>query len=252
VAGNHSYVDFTESAYRELLHAAKSRYAFVSVRDALSAPAGSVLWRHDLDLSVHRARRIAEIEAEEGVRSTFFILLHSAFYNPLEWEVADRIRSILAGGHELGLHFDPLFFDGHGEGMEGALAKERRLLEEIFDCEVRAFSLHNPELAGWNDGRDEIAGMTNVYGDTLRGEWTTASDSSGYWRFGPIREVIESGEHERLHVLTHPEWWVPEPMSPRERVNRAIEGRAAYQHGRFDGIVAALGRTIDSPSRSTG
>jgi hypothetical protein len=41
-------------------------------------------------------------------------------------------------------------------------------------------------------------------------------------------------------------------MSPRERVNRAIEGRAAYQHGRFDGIVAALGRTIDSPSRSTG
>jgi hypothetical protein len=47
---------------------------------------------------------------------------------------------------------------------------------------------------------------------------------------------------ERLQVLTHPEWWVPEPMSPRERVARAIDGRARRQHARYDEIMKAMRR----------
>ena len=240
MAGNHSYAAFTEAGYRRLLEAAKSRYEFVSFRDALTAPAGSVLWQHDLDVSVHRAVRIAEIEAEAGVGATYFVLLHSAFYNALEAGVAERIRAILAAGHELGLHFDPLFYGDHD--LDQALASERALLEQLFGCEVRAFSFHNPDLAGRTDERDEVAGMVNAYGATLRRDWTKTSDSGGHWRFRPIPEVIESGEHERLHVLTHPEWWVPEPMSPRERVTRAIAGRAEYQHERYDCVIADMGR----------
>jgi hypothetical protein len=236
----HSYRQFTEDGYRALLRLAKERFAFGSFRDHREAPPQTVLWRHDLDFSVHRALALARIEATEGVRATHFLLLHSGFYNALEAEVTERVREILSLGHELGLHFDPRFY-GDGD-LDDALARERALLEHVFATDVTAFSLHNPDLAGWSDGRDEIAGMVNAYGSYLTQQYGYASDSNGYWRFAPLDEVLVRGEHDRLQVLTHPEWWVPEPMSPRERVSRAIEGRARRQHARYDEVMKEMRR----------
>ena len=236
-----SYEDFTESAYRDLIRLAKRRYRFLAFPEYRSAPAGSVLWRHDIDFSVHRALALARIEAEDGVRSTFFVNLHSRFYNALEPEIADLVREIVALGHDLGLHFDPSFYAGGRKPLDHALATERALLEDVFETPVRAFSFHNPALEGWADERDEIAGMVNAYGAYLRERYVYRSDSHGRWRDPPLAEVVAAGEAERLHVLTHPEWWVPEPMSPRERVTRCIDGRAAAQHARYDLVASAAG-----------
>ena len=46
--------DFTEDAYRELLMIARERHAFCAFAGALEVTSG-VLWRHDVDMSVHRA-----------------------------------------------------------------------------------------------------------------------------------------------------------------------------------------------------
>jgi hypothetical protein len=234
------YSQFTEDGYRELLSLAKQRFTFGSFRDYRDSPEGTLLWRHDLDFSVHRASALARIEAAEGVRATHFLLLHSAFYNALEVEIVERVREILSLGHELGLHFDPRFYGANPP--DDALAGERALLEHVFQTEVAAFSLHNPELAGWTDGRDEIAGMVNAYGSHLGEHYGYASDTNGYWRFAPLQDVLTNGDHKRLQVLTHPEWWVPEPMSPRDRVSRAIDGRAARQHVRYDELMKAMRR----------
>jgi hypothetical protein len=82
----------------------------------------------------------------------------------------------------------------------------------------------------------------NAYGSYLTQHYGYASDSNGYWRFAPLDEVLVRDNEERLQVLTHPEWWVPEPMSPRERVARAIDGRARRQHARYDEIMKAMRR----------
>jgi len=240
VTGRHGEEVFTEAGYRDLVRLARSRFAFASFRDYRTAPPQSVLWRHDLDFSVHRALACARIEADEDARATYFLLLHSTFYNALEEGIVRRMREILDLGHELGLHFDPAF-DG-GRGPDEALVRERALVEDLLGHEVTAFSLHNPDVAGWADDRDEIAGMTNTYGAYLSEHYGYASDSNGYWRFKPLEDVLSGGEHDRLQVLTHPEWWVPEPMSPRDRVTRAIDGRAEFQHARYDGIMTAMRR----------
>ena len=234
--------DFTEAEYASLVRLAKANYRFIRFPEYRDAAPQSLLWRHDLDLSVHRALALARIEAEEGVASTFFVHLHSPFYNALEAEVAARIAEILSFGHDLGLHFDPLFARSRGKATDEALRAERTLLEDVFGSPVLSFSLHNPDVAGWAADEDEVAGMVNAYGGYLRRTFAYCSDSNGYWRFRRLRDVLESAEDERLHVLTHPEWWVPEPMSPRERVSRAIEGRAARQHDRYDRVLAEMGR----------
>ena len=247
LSADDSSADFTEAEYRRLLRLALASYRFIAFPEFRSAGPWSVVWRHDIDLSVHRARALARIEAEEGIRATYFLNLHSAFYNALETDVASRVREIVALGHDLGLHFDPTFYAGGATGLEEALASERRLLESVFETAVSSFSLHNPETAGWRDDRDEIAGLVNAYGASLRGSFAYCSDSNGYWRFRRLRDVLEAAEDERLHVLTHPEWWVPEPMLPRARVARCIEGRATRQHERYERALAEMGRRNVGP-----
>jgi hypothetical protein len=152
--------------------------------------------------------------------------------------VADRVREIITFGHELGLHFDPTF-ETSREPLD-ALSSERRLLEDVFGVPVRSFSLHNPVVAGWSAEDDEVAGMVNAYGRGLRERFAYCSDSHGMWRHRRLEDVLEEAAEDRLHVLTHPEWWVPEPLPPRERVTRAIEGRAARTQERYDRMSAEI------------
>jgi hypothetical protein len=82
--------------------------------------------------------------------------------------------------------------------------------------------------------------MVNAYGAALRDRFAYTSDSHGVWRHRRLRDVLENAADERLHVLTHPEWWVPEPLPARDRVTRAIEGRAARTQERYDRMSAAI------------
>jgi hypothetical protein len=241
--------DFTEDAYRELLQVACGRYAFHPFSAALTMASG-VVWRHDIDMSVHRALALARIERVENVAATYFVHLHSRFYNAFEADIVERLRQIVALGHELGLHFDPQFAGlspADRDALAHAVSRERDVLQETVGAPVVAVSFHDPDLAGFMEIPDDrIGGLVNAYGSRLRRDFVYCSDSNGYWRFRPIRDVLAEPGHERVHVLTHPEWWVPEPMPPRARVARAIDGRAASVARRYDEILRAVGREASS------
>lgn len=230
--------EFTEQAYRALVRQAKQRYEFLTFDRAATAEAG-VLWRHDIDMSVHRALALATIEREEDVRATYFVYLHSRFYNALEDAIVERLRSIVAMGHDIGVHFDPRFVAGDAT-FEQAAAAERATIEQACGARATALSFHDPDVTAITD-KNDIAGLVNAYGRTLRERFEYASDSNGYWRFTPLPEMLVSAG-PRLQVLTHPEWWVPEPMSPRARVARAIDGRAAYMSAKYDAAMKDVGR----------
>lgn len=220
-----------------MLRLAKLRYRFATY-SAFQEEGPLVLWRHDVDMSMHRALRLAEIEAEEGVTATYFVLLHSDFYNLLEPAVFERLRRIRDLGHAVGLHFDASFYPGLCtlEELAEKLRLERAFLEALLEVDVRCFSYHHPEVGDLlRFDQDIIGGMINTYGRTFRKDYGYCSDSNGYWRFRRLKEVLEAAAETRLQVLTHPAWWQEHPMSPYDRVERCIEGRAgrlreAYAH----------------------
>lgn len=241
LAERYHFGDFTEDGYREIVRSAKRSYAFEPFGTESEQP--HVLWRHDVDISVHRAVRLAEIEAEEGVRATYFFLLRSEYYNLLEGPVLSRAREILAMGHWLGLHFDPSTFDPHTEGeLERGLVRERDFLADVLETPIDAFSFHNPTIHGFDYRMDQIAGMLNTYGRGIDARYAYVSDSNGIWRHSRLPDVLEAAKEPRLHVLTHPEWWQEEPMSPRERLGRAIEGRARNSRRAWDALLERWGR----------
>lgn len=241
-----NFADFTEDAYRELLRLAAHYWLCLDFREYNQA--GRVcLWRHDVDFSIHRAHRLAHIEAEEGVKATYFVLLHSVFYNALEPVIARKIEEILQLGHFLGLHFDASFY-GHRIQNQDDLAEylqlEQTLLYKTFGYKPQVFSFHNPDMGPWLQyDQNEIGGLINTYGRYFRDHYSYVSDSNGYWRFRRLYDVLQKAEEPKLHVLTHPEWWVPQAMSPRDRISRCIDGRSAYQHDYYDEVLRVAGRT---------
>lgn len=243
-ASQTAFSEFTEAGFRTLLHALKKNgYQFTHYGHPRGN--GQVLWRHDVDVSMHRAVRLAEIESEEGIRATYFINPRCQFYNLLEPEIArlaDRIKML---GHEIGLHFDAGAYcitSWSQAELEKALAHERALLETILGAPVGSVSWHNPDLSNLlTFDADAIAGLANAYAATIRRDYVYCSDSNGYWRFHPMGDVIAAG-HPRLHLLTHPEWWTPEPMPPSARIDRAIAGRATAVRRNYDALLSGAGR----------
>lgn len=183
---------------------------------------------------MHAARRLAEIERDEGVRSTFFVNMHSEFYNVFEREVADCLTAIMEMGHELGVHFDAAFYEVSAESeLDDLVAGEASVLADTFRATPTAVAFHNPTplLLGckaWSYG-----GLVNTYSTYFQTEVGYCSDSNGYWRHRRLEDVLVGSSDARLQVLTHPAWWQDEPMSPMARVNRCIDGRAAKTRHKY-------------------
>jgi len=211
--------DFTERHYNELLLIAKKNYSFISYRNYKQS-GKVILWRHDLDLSVHRAYQLSVIEKQVGVNATYFLDIHSKYYNIFEKEVYDLVRGILLNGHEVGLHFDPSFYSITAENVEllqSYVNRESRLLESFFGTKINALSFHNPEIGGFTEfSALHLNNLVNAYSSYLQHNYSYVSDSNGYWRFRRLYDVLEEGKEERLQVLTHPGWYPGADETARE------------------------------------
>lgn len=238
------FSQFTEAGFVNILRQLKSAgYRFAKYGGRPSEP--HVIWRHDVDVSMHRAVRLAELERQEGVVATYFVNPRSSFYSIFEPATEAMLRHIQSLGHEIGLHFDGSAYGTKTwsrEALNAAVRREQVLLETLLQSSIKALSWHNPDQSNLLDFQDhEIAGLFNAYSEALRRDYAYCSDSNGYWRFKPMNEVILE-RHERLHLLTHPDWWTWDAMSPSERIDRAILGRARRLREDYDRRLALGGR----------
>ena len=234
--------DFTEAAYANLLSIAKARFRFVGF-DSAADQSGIAIWRHDIDMSPHRALKMAEIEALAGVRSYYFVMLGSRFYNPCEPTVTALIRGISSLGHVIGLHFDASAYGGSLATLEAALKNERNLLSGLIGKPIDCFSIHNPTAPGGAALTNLIhADLINASSPTLVKGFNYCSDSNGVWRHRRLVDLVNDLSVERLYALTHPEWWTAKPLRPRERVQLCIDGRASQVGADYDIDIAKYGR----------
>lgn len=237
-----TYNDFTEASYRELLEIAKLQYQFSTFTHPPSAK--HVLWRHDVDFSMHRALRLAELENEAGVKATYFLYPHSMFYNLMSRSIVELVHKIAALGHDIGLHFDPTFYEGlYDTPFETNIAMEKKFIIDFIKIEPIAISFHLFGVLEKSPPKDDLlCGMINAYGTAIFNHYGYVSDSNGIWRFRRLRDVLEKAEEDKLQVLTHPELWSPIALSPRKRIQRCIDGYAAAMGLDYDTILANSGR----------
>jgi hypothetical protein len=224
---NYYFSDFTEENYVKLLRLAKKEFIFIGYDEALN-DGRNMLWRHDIDYSIHRALALARLEHQNEVKSTYFIYIHSQLYNFFELESMRIAKEIVSLGHDLGLHADIEFYsDMDNSSVEISIAREKELIENIIEHKLTAVSFHQPEYRNSMSIKQNVyANMINAYSSIIFDRYFYCSDSNGYWRFCRLEDVLRDKSIASLQVLTHPEWWAPEAMSPAARIRRCINGRA--------------------------
>jgi hypothetical protein len=145
-----------------------------------------LLLRHDVDLSLDAALRMAELEAESGASATYFLMTESVFYNLASKEGVRAIGRLRSLGHRVGLH----------------AVYPNALLDARFDPVV---AWHNPDPAYMSE---PIEGAVNAMQEEYFDPPTYRSDSNQRWRFGCPHEELRAGSFAWLQLLTHPEIWV--------------------------------------------
>jgi hypothetical protein len=215
--------------YRRLLEIALGQgYAVVSLEDWLADPdahAGrdALILRHDVDQCPASALKMAAIEADLEIRSTWYF----------RWRTADAgvVRAIRERGHAVGLHYETLTRELLRRGLPAvqapALVSEARLVlrEELVAFAAR----HGPALSTCPHGDTRIPGVHN--GLLLQGEdlaaygvrweanaavgsrpldvWLTdRSTAEGRWKEGldPIDLLID--RRSPILAVVHPNNWV--------------------------------------------
>jgi hypothetical protein len=189
---------FDLAHYRQLLEAAKDGgYRFAPFGDGPER--GALFLRHDVDLSLDAALRMAEVEADLGAVATYFLMTESVFYNLASVEGAAAIRRLRELGHRVGLH----------------AVWPKLVLDDRFD---RVFSWHNPDRGFMQETIDSALNVMHPpFGDWYR------SDSNQYWRHGCPHEELAKSEFERLQLLVHPEIWVYPGGTMRETMFSMLE-----------------------------
>jgi hypothetical protein len=229
--------DFNEARYAGVVKAAKSRFAFRRLQGDLSGDQIAV-WRHDIDFSPQRALALARIESEQSAAASYFVLLSSQFYNAFEPKIVGLLKTIASLGHDIGLHYDASLLAGDTAAHAERLSFEAEILSSIVERPVRCFSLHNPSVSPDITLDENVyAGLLNASAPALRAAFEYCSDSNGVWRFRSLHDVVADPNVRRLYALTHPEWWTPQSMTPRQRVKRLVDGRAAAALADYEDVL---------------
>jgi hypothetical protein len=244
----YNFADFTISHYEEILEMIKQNY-IISQYHNFKKDQKFAIVRHDIDFSPHRALRVAQIETQHDICSTYFVHIHNEYYNFFESAIREIILSIIELGHDLGVHFDTHYYGITTEDqIIEKLTWEKDILENELKIAIKTFSFHNTNPFVLSCQKDEYAGLLNTYSSYFQKEVPYCSYSNGYWRYQRMYDVISKAEAPCLHLLTHPEWWQEEPMSPWQRIKRSINGRAQRNMEEYVELLRINGnKNIDWP-----
>ena len=203
------FKDFTISNYQKIIQTAKrNNFQFSFFYEPYSSGAKHLLWRHDVEFSPFIALKMAEIEVEEGVKATYFFQLHGEFYNVLEKEISEIVYKIKALGHDIGIHFDSHYFDvTNEEDLEKYLTLDTQYFNSIFEIDIKVFSFHNTNSFILSCEKENYAGLINVYSRFFKDNFSYCADSTGYWRYERLVDVLNDSNGQKLQVLTHDAMW---------------------------------------------
>lgn len=103
-----------------------------------------VVLRHDVDRGLQSALRMAELEAEYGLRSSYYIRITKKVFIPV------KLTRLSELGHEVGYHYETFAkAKGDPERAIQIFEKELRSLRKIVP--VKTISMHGSPLSFWNN-----------------------------------------------------------------------------------------------------
>lgn len=204
--------DYSLRSYSETLGAYRDAgYAVTGFTEYLADPQEKhMILRHDIDNTIEQAFRVAQVDAEAGCTSTFFLRVHARGYNLMSLPSLRIIREMEDLGHEVELHLEGGLCDWLGGDNDEWADRQRTVFETAAGREIHGFSSHEPARMGGVEFANRLMERWGVAYHAYEERFMMPhmkylSDSSGRWREGHFGLWV--GEEPLMQVLTHPFWW---------------------------------------------
>ena len=173
-------MNFTYTSYESLITKIKEKnYKIVSYHE-WEGDDRCVILRHDVDYDLGKAVEFAHFEYTCRVKSTYYVLVSSDFYNVFSKENVVKLKEILNYGHEIGLHFDEVCYPnilGKPQEICKKIIQEAELLSAAIGQSVATVSMHRPSKAIL-EADLKVPGITAIGLDILKN--TKIKLNSGY------------------------------------------------------------------------
>ena len=208
---------FSYSEYKNIITLVKQHLPIVDFSDVINYnPKIFCILRHDIEFSVDRALKMARLEIDLGVTSTYTVQLRNNTYNALSQKNIEAIQEIKKLGHHIGLHQNPPLMPD--DELIDYIMKDIETLEHYYDFEVDRFAFHR---CGSNPGilekYVEVPGKINCYAKeffhyfdgekpkNLRIHYL--ADSNHQWKYGHPFHIDYWDMPQKMQLLTHPFSW---------------------------------------------
>jgi len=218
-------MNFNKSDLEKYLRYISKNFRVIPLRDYDAKP--GIILRHDLDLDIRDAYEVYKLEKKHGLKSTFFVMVTSYFYNPLNQTNRQMLKEMAVNGFEIGLHFDPTIYGSISRPELLKKAKyEAEILESITRQKVVSISQHRPTLKNHNGTYLFFKDFRNTYDKNYFSHERYISDSR--MRFlKDIYEFSKKGKGIPIQVLLHPFHFTREGETYEEKlfdfINETVE-----------------------------
>jgi hypothetical protein len=170
----------------------------------------NVQLRHDVDISLSRARKMYEIEKKQEIKSTYFFRMHAEKYSYKE--AIPLIKQLYDDGYGVGLHYDMLSFSKGNMEKAIALFKEdlsefRKIAPIYIVCAHGHRRYRNRDI--WSQLDHELLQVWSAY-DIRHDLYISEAggrriiDSQGRHI---LQKIEEATTGQVVQVLIHPDWW---------------------------------------------
>jgi hypothetical protein len=201
--------------YIELVKKAQN---IICVKDYKKHNRGLIL-RHDVDESLDFAYELYQIEKENKVKSTFYILLTSDLYNPFSLKNRTRLKEMVESGFEIGLHFDPMAYSNNQ--MLKNFKQEMEMFEKYLNIKLYSYSMHNPSITG---EYIKYPNLIDAYSSDIFNNECYISDSTFSFRGKDLKEYIEKSNNQLIQLLIHADHLMSEgEISYRKPIEKMLK-----------------------------
>lgn len=211
--------DFTLKSYVKLLKYLNQIYVIAPFCEIPNKDTPYLILRHDIDISLPAALKMAQIERDLNIKSTYFVLFSCKFYNVLEGDNVDILKQISKLGHEIGLHYYPAQYRLYNQNPMKTLEIEIQLLEHLLGKKIYSIARHGP----WD--RDPFAATRkyiNANHPYLRAD-LFIHESDRAWVTLRGLSVLLNSPPKRVQLLIHPENWQEDKVDRETLLERHFQ-----------------------------
>ena len=204
---------FSYNEFRNLINMVQQHLPIIDYKDVKDNTKKFCILRHDIEFSIDRAYKLAKIEKELGVVSTYTVQVRNNTYNALSEKNINLISKIRNLGHHIGLHQNPpssLKLDT----LKDYIMRDITILEDSYGFEIDRFAFHRPKKEYLNC-YVELENKINCYDRKFfhffdkRPESLDIlylADSNHKWKNGYPLD-FDFSKINKLQLLTHPFSW---------------------------------------------